>query len=703
MIRVLIAALFAAAAVAPVSGHAAVERKPLTIRDLVSLERLSDPQSSPDGRYIAYVVRATDLDANKGVRSIWLLDTRSNTLRKFATSATGSSDTPRWSPDGKLIYFLSTRSGSSQVWRQPIDGDAQPVTQLPLDVGSYRLSPRGDRIVVSMDVFADCDTLACSKQRFDEQAKPAASGVVYDKLFVRHWDTWANGARSQLFVASIKPDGGIGEAQLLTRGIDGDVPSKPFGDAADYTFTPDGKTLIFSARIAGRTEAWSTNFDLYSVDVDGKGKPVNLTADNLAWDAQPVVTPNGRSLVYLAMKRPGFEADRFHIMVRDLRSGKTRELAPKWDRSPSQIALSANGSTLYATADELGQKPIFALNLSSGAIKKLTGDGDVSAFALSSDGLVYLQNNLAAPDDLYRIAWNGAVTQLTRHNAEKLATIEMAPYEQFSFAGAGGDTVYGYVMKPAGYEPGKKYPTAFIIHGGPQGSMGNHFHYRWNPEVFAGMGYSVVWIDFHGSTGYGQAFTDSISGDWGGKPLEDLKKGLAHAARSYDYVDASNACALGASYGGFMINWIAGNWADGFKCLVNHDGVFDARAMGYATEELWFDEWEHGGTPYDKPDSYERFNPVAHVAKWKTPMLVVHGQLDYRIPVEQGLAAFTALQRRGIDSRLLYFPDENHWVLKPQNSIQWYDNVQAWLDQHLKPGAAPKPGGKSAPATKSDS
>jgi dipeptidyl aminopeptidase/acylaminoacyl peptidase len=684
MTRVIFAALLAALALVPAAAGAA-DRHPLTIRDVVAFERVSDPQASPDGRHLAYVLRTTDMDANKGVRSIWLMDLKTGNLRKFA-SGSGNSDTPQWSPDSKYVYFLSTRSGSSQVWRQGIEGEAQAVTQLPLDVGSFKLSPRADRIVVSLEVFADCATLACSKKRLDDHAASKASGVLYDKLFVRHWDTWANGSRSQLFVASLKADGSIGDTRLLTRGIDGDVPSKPFGDASEYSFTPDGKSLIFSARIAGRTEAWSTNFDLYSVELEGKKQPVNLTADNLAWDAQPLVTPNGRSLVYLAMKRPGFEADRFHIMVRDLRSGKTRELAPKWDRSPDRIALSENGSTLYATADELGQKPIFALNLvGGGSIKKLTGEGNVSGFNLSEDGLVFVQNNLAAPDDLYRIAWNGTTTQLTRHNAAQLAAIEMAPYEQFSFEGAGGDKVYGYVMKPAGYEPGKKYPTAFIIHGGPQGSMGNDFHYRWNPEVFAGMGYSVVWIDFHGSTGYGQAFTDSISGDWGGKPLEDLKKGLAYAAKTYDYVDADHACALGASYGGFMVNWIASQWNDGFKCLVTHDGVFDSRSMAYATEELWFDEWEHGGTPYDKPEAYERFNPAAHVAQWKTPMLIVHGQLDYRIPVEQGLAAFTALQRRGIDSQFLYFADENHWVLKPHNSIQWYDTVQAWLDHYLKP------------------
>lgn len=677
MTRLTIAALLLALAAAPAQAQS--DKKPLNIRDLVSFERVSDPQVSPDGKLVAYVLRATDLDANKGVRSIWLLDLSAKTQRKFSDGA-GNSDTPRWSADGKTLYFLSTRSGSQQVWQQSAVGaEARQVTKLPLDVGSYAVAPKGGKLVVSMDVYPDCDTLECSKKRGED--KPKASGVVYDKLFVRHWDTWATGARSQLFSLDLAGDGT--KAKQIAK-IDGDVPSKPFGDAADYTITPDGKTVIFSARIAGRTEAWSTNFDLFQANIDGSGKPKNLTADNPAWDTQPLVTPNGRTLVYLAMKRPGFEADRFHIMVRDLRSGKTRELAPKWDRSPSKIALSDNGSTLYATADDTGQHPLFAINLGNGLIKKLTEAGSVGGFDLSPDGIVYTYNTLDKPDDLYRIGWTGGTTQLTRHNATRLAGIEMAPYEQFSFEGWNGETVYGYAMKPAGYQPGKKYPVAFIIHGGPQGSMGNLFHYRWNPEVFAGMGYGVVFIDFHGSTGYGQAFTDSISGDWGGKPLEDLKKGYAHALKTYDWLDGDKSCALGASYGGYMVNWIAGNWNERFKCLVNHDGVFDTRMMAYSTEELWFSEWENAGTPWEKPQNVEHFNPARFVEKWKAPMLVVQGQLDYRIPVEQGLGAFTALQRRGIDSQLLYFPDENHWVVKPNNSVQWYDTVQAWLGKHLK-------------------
>jgi dipeptidyl aminopeptidase/acylaminoacyl peptidase len=307
----------------------------------------------------------------------------------------------------------------------------------------------------------------------------------------------------------------------------------------------------------------------------------------------------------------------------------------------------------------------------------------VAGYALTAKGLVVAHNSLAAPTDLYRVE-GSKLKRLTRHNVEALAGVKFGDYEQFKFKGWNDETVYGYVVKPAGLVKGKKYPVAFIVHGGPQGSMGNDFHYRWNPQTYAGAGYAVVFIDFHGSTGYGQKFTDSISGDWGGKPLEDLQKGWAHALNTYDFLDGTRAAALGASYGGYMMNWIAGNWTDGFKAIVNHCGIFDNRSMGYSTEELWFDEWEFGGTPWEKRAEYERQNPVNHVEKWKTPMLVIHGAKDYRVPLEQGIATFTALQRRGVPSEMLVFPDENHWVLKPQNSVQWHEAVERWLARWLK-------------------
>ncbi|MGH8455854.1 MAG: prolyl oligopeptidase family serine peptidase, partial [Stenotrophobium sp.] len=407
-------------------------------------------------------------------------------------------------------------------------------------------------------------------------------------------------------------------------------------------------------------------------------------ADNPAWDTAPLFTPDGSSLIYKAMKRPGFEADRFGIMIKNLHTGATREIDPQWDRSADAMALSADGKTVYCTADDLGQHSLFAVDVASGAVTQLTREGTMGGFTVGKDSIVYALNSLSGPDQIYRIGrGGGSATQLTHSNAERMAQVQLGEYEQFSFPGWHDQTVHGYVVKPWNYRKGKKYPVAFIIHGGPQGSMGNDWHYRWNPQSYAAWGYAVVFIDFHGSTGYGQAFTDSISGDWGGKPLEDLQKGWKYALDHYDFLDGTRAAALGASYGGYMINWIAGNWPDAFKCLVSHDGVFDNRMMYYASDELWFDEWEQGGPQYLAPQNYEKFNPVDHVAQWKTPMLVVHSAQDFRIPLSQGIGAFTALQRRGIPSEFLTFPDENHWVQKPQNSEQWHNTVHAWLQRWI--------------------
>jgi len=657
-----------------------------TPMDLVMLDRLSDPRLSPDGRHAVYQLRETDYSANKGLNSLWLIDLKNaGSIPRRLTSQGGSATTPRWSSDGRSIYFLSARSGSSQVWKIDLaGGEAQPVTRLPLDVGAFLLAPDGRHLVVSMDVFADCETLDCTKKQLEAKAAQKTTGVVYDKLFIRHWDTWSNGTRSQLFALSLDSEGvaDAGEPVHVTRGIDGDVPSKPFGGDEEICFTPDGKDLIFSARIAGNTEPWSTNFDLFRVPVDGSATPVNLTSGNLAWDTGPTVSPDGKTLAYRAMKRAGFEADRFGIMLKDLATGATQEIAADWDRSADGLTWSGDGRTLYTTADDLGQKPAFSIDVRTGSVSRLTGPGHVSAFDVRGRTLVYAMDSLTSPAQLFKSDATGAGTvQLTAINAAKLAGIAMGEPEQFTFPGWNGEAVHGYVVKPAGYVPGKKYPVAFIIHGGPQGSMSNDFHYRWNPQTYAGAGYAVVFIDFHGSTGYGQAFTDAISGHWGDRPLEDLQKGWAFALSHYPFLDEGRAAALGASYGGYMINWIAGNWASPWKALVCHDGVFDNRMMGYSTEELWFDEWENKGTAYEKPQNYEQFNPVNHVADWKVPMLVVQGGQDFRIPLEQGIAAFTALQRRGIPSQFLYFPDENHWVLKPQNSVQWHSTVLAWLDR----------------------
>jgi dipeptidyl aminopeptidase/acylaminoacyl peptidase len=654
------------------------ERAAYTIDDQVRMKRISDPQISPDGRLVAYVLRTTDYDANRGKFDIWVTKTDGSSTWQL-TQAPEPDNTPRWSVDGQSLFFISSRSGSDQVWRMPIDGgEPEQVTKLPLDVANLAVSPDGKSLVVSMEVFPGKSPKETADE-LDKRAKSKVSGRLYDQLLYRHWDSWSDGRRNHLFLVSL--DGG--EPRDLMKEFDADAPSKPFGGSEEFTFTPDGKALVFSCRNVGREEAWSTNFDLFYVPVDGSAAPKPFTTDNQAWDTQPIFSADGKTLVYLAMTRPGYEADRFKIVVREWATAKERVLAPDWDRSADALALSADGKTLYVAAQDVGQKPLFAIDLASGKVRTVSGPGHLDGVDTGPGGLVvYGQQNLRMPTELFALkAGDTAARQITKVNADALARIEFGEPEQFSFKGWNDETVYAWVVKPVGFDPSKKYPVAFLIHGGPQGSYDNGFHYRWNPQVYAGHGYAAVMVDFHGSTGYGQAFTDSINGDWGGKPFVDLQKGLAATLERYPWMDGERVAALGASYGGYMINWIAGNWPDRFRCMVNHDGNLDERMAYFDTEELWFPEWEHGGTPWANPSSYLKHNPIDHVANWKTPMLVIHGGKDFRVVETQGMATFTALQRQGIPSKFLHFPDENHWVLKPQNSVFWHQTVLAWLDQ----------------------
>jgi dipeptidyl aminopeptidase/acylaminoacyl peptidase len=661
---------------------------PFNVRDLVMMDRVSDPQLSPDGRYAAFGVRSTDYAANKGVNAVYVQD-----LAKGGqpVKVVDKGSSARWSHDGRSLYFLAPAKGVTQLWRLDLAGGngldlarhgaPVQVSHGVLDLGGYKLSPDGGRALLSYEVFTDCANLACTHERLAAREKDKASGTLYTKLFVRHWDTWADGRRNQLYVARFDGKGQLpAEPTLLSRGIDGDVPSKPFGDDSEFTFAADGKSVFFDVRIAGTTEPWSTNFDVYRVPVDGSASPTNLTADNKAWDGFPVASPDGKTLYYLAMKKPGAEADRFAIMALDLASGAKREVDPQWDRSPGALGISADGKTLYATADDQGQHPLFAIDTASGKVRQVVGEGTVGGYSLAAGKLLLSRDDLKRPADLYLARADGSqLKQVTHFNAADLENAQVGDAEFFNFKGAGDANVQGYVVKPANYQPGRKYPVAFIIHGGPQGAMGNGWSYRWNPQTYAGQGFAVVTVNFHGSTGYGQAFTDAISGDWGGKPLEDLKLGWKAALGKYDFLDGDRACAMGASYGGYMTYWIAGVWNEPWKCLIDHDGVFDTRAMYYETEELWFEEMENGGTQFDHPENYEKFNPLNHVKNWRVPMLVIHSGQDFRIPITQGLSAFTALQRQGIPSEFLTFPDENHWVLKPHNSVQWHDAVNAWL------------------------
>jgi dipeptidyl aminopeptidase/acylaminoacyl peptidase len=610
-----------------------------------------------------------------------LVDIDGTHARQLTTSPESDSD-PEWAADGKSLYFLSSRSGSSQVHRLDLTGgEAMQVTRLPLEVGAFEVSRDEKLLAVSLEVFPDCADIACTIARLEAQKKKKASGQLYETLFVRHWDALGDGRRSHLFVMPVT---GGDQAVDVMKKMNADCPTRPFGGKEDFTWAPDSKSLVFSARDVGKEEAWSTNFDLFQTAADGKTAPRRLT-DNPAWDAAPSFSPDGKFLAYTAHSRPGYESDQFSVMVKPWPTGTARNLSVegKWDHSAGGMTWSADSKSIGVISEHVGQAGLFLVDIATAQARLIHVRGTMSkAQALGSAGTwVASIDTMKAPADLFFISERGAPKQLTRVNAEVLAAIRFGDYEQFNFVGAGGEKVHGYLVKPVDFDPKKKFPLAFLIHGGPQGSYGDHFHYRWNAQVYAGHGYAVVMIDFHGSTGYGQAFTDSIRNDWGGKPLEDLKLGLAAALKKYPFIDSNRTCALGASYGGYMINWIAGKWNDAWKCLVNHDGNLDERMAYYDTEELWFPEWDHAGLPWEKPENYSKHNPVEFVSQWKTPMLVIHGGKDYRVVDTQGLGTFNALQRRGIPSKFLYFPDENHWVLKPANSVLWHETVLGWLDQ----------------------
>ena len=661
----------------------------LDVRDMIALDRVSSPLLTADGGNVIFAKRVVGTDS-KASTGLYIRNLRTRDLAppKPLTPAGWNVNSAALSADGQTVYFLSARNGSQQLYAQPATGGTpRQLTDFPVDVDSFHVSPQGDRVAFSSGVFQDCGSdLACTSKKLDAHKARKNTGEVFDNLFVRHWDTWADGRRNTLFVAPLPAAkaAAVKGASAISATLAGDAPSKPFGGNDDFTWSPDGKSVVAAIRVAGKQEPWSTNFDLYRLDAEGKQAPVNLTASNPAWDAGPVFSADGKTLYYRAMKRPGFEADRFGLMAMDVETGKTREIAPKWDRSAGEIVLSGDGSLIYTSADDMGEHRLFAVDIATGKAEVVVDGGSIGSPVIAGTTLAYTKNSLKSGDQIVVAAFDGAnPREITPSAGEMLPDVAFGDYEQFQFKGWNNETVHGYVVKPYNYQEGKRYPVAFLIHGGPQGSFGNGWSYRWNPQTYAGQGYAVVMIDFHGSTGYGQAFTDAISQHWGDRPLEDLQKGWAAAQKQYPFLNGDKACALGASYGGFMVNWIAGNWNEPWKCLVNHDGVFDQRMMGYATEELWFTEWEQGGTPYEKAANYEKFNPVNHVSDWKKPILIVHGQLDYRIPVEQGLAAFTAAQRQGIESKFLYFPDENHWVLKPQNSVQWHDTVNGWLKQHI--------------------
>ena len=679
MNRILLAATVAAAALVSTPSIA----RPMTATDMHMMHRMGAPSVSPDGRTAIFTLSTTDMAANKRNNPLMMLNLAKGGEPRPLIGATKGAHDAVFAADG-AIYYLAPVKDRDQLFRMTLGGKPVQLSAFGADVSGFKLSADRSRVLVWADT-KDCPDMACAHTTF--AAKPAGSARVYEQLFVRHWDSWSEpGTKSRIYAFPMV-GGKLGKEARVTGALVGDTPSKPFGGGEEIDLSGDGKTVYFTLREAGRIEPTSTNLDIFMAPADGSAPPVNLTAPNGGTDTLPTLSPDGRTLAYVSMARAGYEADRQVLMLRDLATGQTRALTGQWDRSVGSIAWAKDGRSLVVTAEDVMEAPVWQIDAATGAITRLTGEGHAgNVIPMANGGAIFTQNSVMAPDDLYRVTSRGVVGRLTDVNRDLIAQLDPVKFEKFSFRGANGDQVWGFKLKPTAATA--KLPIAFVVHGGPQGSFGNGWSYRWNPRLLSAPGYAVVSVDFHGSTGYGQAFTDSIRNNWGGWPLDDLKAGLTFATANDPQLDATRACALGASYGGYMMNWIEGQWSSRFKCIIQHDGVFDARAMAYETEELWFDEWEHGGkTYYEDPAAFEKWNPVNFVANWKTPMLVITGEKDFRIPYTQGLASFTALQRKGIPSKLLVFPDENHWVLKPKNSIQWYDNVFGWMNRFMGPGA----------------
>jgi dipeptidyl aminopeptidase/acylaminoacyl peptidase len=675
----------------------ALGQRAMTAQDLVTLKRVAAPAVSPDGQWVVWQQTDTDPASYKREPGLWRVSAKGGAPERIADLPEAGESAPAFTPDGKRLYFISGKSGLDQLWLLDLAPGGAPVqaSHFKTDVAGFLISPDGKRVLVWGDAARDCPTLGCEKSGDTSQPGPGSGRHYKDGTgFVRHWDAWETpGNYSRGFALALGADGKVAGDAISLDGpagtLTGDTPTKPFGGAEELAWAADSQSVFFVARQADRNEPLSTDTDVWHAMLDGKA-PHKASKDSRGSDTMPAPSPDGKWLAWAAMARPGYEADRLVVQLMNLKTHERRALTGGWDRSVSSITWSPDSKALIVTAEEVLDTPAFRIDVASGKVTRLKltpkglSEGHIgSVIPLGNGSLVFTRDAAANPAEVYIAAKGKPGAPLSRANDASFAAMVPLKSQRFSFAGANGDTVWGQIHTPA--NASGKLPVLLFVHGGPQGSFNDAWSFRWNPRIFASQGYAVVSVDFHGSTGYGQAFTDAINRDWGGKPLEDLQKGLDAALALRPDLDGTRACALGASYGGYMMNWIQGNWPERFKCLVNHNGVFDSRAMAYTTEELWFDEWEHGGKPYyEAPAEYEKANPVNDVAKWQTPMLVVLGEKDYRVPYTQGLGAFTALQRKGVPAELLVFPDENHWVLKPKNSLQWHQTVFAWLDSWLK-------------------
>jgi len=657
-------------------------KHPITFDDLIQLHRVGDPKISPDGKWVAYAVSTPDMNANRNASNVWIVSTSGGTPMQLTQS--GHDSAPEWSPDAKTLAFLSSREGNSQVYLLSMDGgEAHAVTHLSTGADLVKWSPDGKTIAFTSSVYPDCKDDPCNKKRDEEKDKNKVKAHVYEQLLYRHWTHWFEGKRSHVFVTAAD---GSGEPRDLTAGANYDVPPDERGGPSDINFSPDSKEICFTS-VTDKMEAISTNADLFLVPVTG-GEPKRITA-NPAFDGNPVYSPDGRFIAYHAQLTPGYESDRWRVMLYDRQNGKSENLSERFDRSANELTWSADSKTIYFTAENETLQPIYALAARSGAEpKKIVAEGFNTGLTLSGDGktLAFERTSLTMPAELFTANSDAsAARQLTHHNDPILAKVEMNEPETFWFESKDGTRVQALLIRPPTSEAAKKNPLLVVLHGGPQTMWSNAWGYRWNAQVFSAAGYVTLMINRRGSTGYGQKFTDEITNDWGGKPYDDVMKGIDVALAKYKFIDGARIAAAGGSYGGYLADWIATHTGR-FKTIISHAGIFDKVSM-YATEELWFEEHDMQGTPWSNPESYRKWAPVTYAAelgKFKTPTLVVCGERDYRVPYTQSLEFFNALQRQGVPSKLVVFPDEGHWVLKPQNAQFWYKTFLDWLAQWMK-------------------
>lgn len=660
-----------------------------TVEEMLKLKRVADPQLSPDGKFVAYTVTDVSLEKNNRVNHIYLVPTAGGQPLPIVRSDKAE-DTPRWSADGRRLAFLSSRDGSSQIWVAAVGADGIPgepkkLTSIASEAGSVVWSPDGKWIAFASDVYPGCSTNECNETKLKEFGARKSKARVFDHLMFRHWTTWKEGTFSHVFVV---PTDGSAAPRDVTPG-EADVPPFSLGGPDDYAFSPDSKELVF-ARKTDPMESISTNSDLFLLDFATPAARARKITANPAADGGPAYSPDGRYIVYRAQQRPGFEADRWQLMLYDRKSGEHKSMTPNWDRSADSYVWAPDSKTICLTAENDGRVDIFRLSLAEGEPAPVLASGSNGELQVSRDGktLVFSQTTLAVPSEVFVAKLDGGdaqvqktVTRLTNTNPG-LAAFRLPAGESLTFTGAGGAKVQAWVVKPADFKAGQEYPLLYLVHGGPQSAWHDGWTYRWNAQVFAAAGYVVFMPNPHGSTSFGQAFTDEISGDWGGMVYEDLMKG-ADFAEALPYVEKGKTGAAGASFGGYMMDWFLGHTTR-FKAIVSHAGVYNLTSMYGVTEELWFPEWDLKGTPWTNPELYSKLSPSTYAKNFKTPTLVTHGELDFRVPIGEGLQLFTALQRQGVPSKMVYLPDEGHWINKPANAALWYGEFVGWMDKYVK-------------------